>query len=483
MKSIVRKMGIVLLALVTTLAFMFVLAGINSTSGNNGGVDTVYAGGSYSIPEIEGKNSDGTVDVNGTLMVSMAKLNQQIPEFQSKYWNNKVRAYWEVDGEEVAGTYDSGFFKLKIIDSYAGKKVVFYTATLEDDTSYNNNSEKIQVNKKETSGGSGSGSGGSGETGITDIKGPTINSFTATTAYVPLGSAKFSYYINYGTYKEGGYSRTSYDTVVELYRNGTKVKEDTRTNSSFVNPVSYGKADTFVLKTFTVIDGKRYAGQTASKTIRSIQMGRTQVRATRINAKQAVVRWNIVDGATGYRIVKGKKKVKDVRAAVTKYVVKGKGAGNAKYRVLPLRKSEGKVYAGVSVTAKPKANSMKTSKPTSWKGYKYGRSRFVVKSISLNGRMYTVKGLFYNSAHYIKVKKYKKMTIKIYADGKRVASKKYRNVSVNLKAKSTKKRTYKIRGKAGADLKYGNAYAVVSVTTDDPFFNTKGKITWTDYGH
>ena len=176
----------------------------------------------------------------------------------------------------------------------------------------------------------------------------------------------------------------------------------------------------------------------------------------------------------------------NVKGSVTKYVVKGKGAGKAKYRVLPLRdlrRSEGKIYAGKSSSAKPKANKMKTSKPTSWKGYKYGRSRFVVKSISLNGRTYTVKGLFYNSAHYIKVKKYKKMTIKIYADGKRVASKKYRNVSVNLKAKSTKKRTYKIRGKSGADLKYGNAYAVVSVTTDDPFFNTKGKITWTDYGH
>ena len=481
MKSIVRKMGIVLLALVTTLAFTFVPAGFSSISGNNGGVEKVYAGGDGDQKTITKDTSinsyvTGLINSETAMVGETLSLSNDPSGITYHYFGAAPDRYmqWELwNGSilistKIATDSDKNFV---IPKEASGYHIIIRIFDSKDANSKELYSERITVIND-----------------VTDIKGPTVSNCSASTNYVPIGSVKVTAYISYGTYKKGGYTRTENNVTSELYRNGRLVKTETGTGYKyFTCPVSYGKADTFVVKAYMNVEGKKYYGPVQSTLkIKSSQMGRNIVRATKISARKAVIRWTGCEGATGYRIYKGKKKVRNVKGSVTKYVVKGKGAGKAKYRVLPLRdlrRSEGKIYAGKSSSAKPKANKMKTSKPTSWKGYKYGRSRFVVKSISLNGRTYTVKGLFYNSAHYIKVKKYKKMTIKIYADGKRVASKKYRNVSVNLKAKSTKKRTYKIRGKAGADLKYGNAYAVVSVTTDDPFFNTKGKITWTDYGH
>ena len=85
----------------------------------------------------------------------------------------------------------------------------------------------------------------------------------------------------------------------------------------------------------------------------------------------------------------------------------------------------------------------------------------------MSGRTYTVTGWGKNYSKYTKLKKFKSIKITIYCDGKIVAKKTIKNKKMNLKPQSSKKLTFKIKGKAGADLR--NGFTSVSVrSTCDP---------------
>ena len=303
--------------------------------------------------------------------------------------------------------------------------------------------------------------------------GPQILNANASTYGVPVGKVKIDVSLSYGSYTENGVTKYLYDTIIELYRNGNRIDKRIVNGDTYslITDVSYDKRDTFEVRSFMEANGTIQSGKTAAVTIQSSQMGKNSVCATRIDSKTAVIRWNGSEGATGYRIIKGSKIVKNVKASVRKYVVKKKGACKAKFRDLPLLKAEGMTHVGRSNTVKPGSNKVKCSKAKSWRDFKYFTSRFVAKSMSLTGKTYTVKGFFYNSSHRTVLKRYKKLNIKIYADGKRVASKTYRNVKMNLKGEKQKKRTFKFKGKAGADLRNGDSCVVISVLCDPDTFN------------
>ncbi|GEM_PF-6847415 len=308
---------------------------------------------------------------------------------------------------------------------------------------------------------------------ITDIVAPSVRSVTVDQSYTLMGKANIGGTINYGKYKEDGYDRTCYDTKVELL-DGSKVIGSVSPSSGYFGfnniTVPYGEYKTFTVRVSATIDGKVYSGTKTVKA-RSKQMKKIKgVRVTKISAKRAVVRWSSVDGATSYRIYKGKKKVKEVKSLVTKCTVKGKGAGKAKYKVVPVRKSEGKKYAGKGATAKPKSNvyiTANTGAVNSWNV----KASFIVKKVSLSGRTYTVTGWGKNYAMYIKLKKFKSIKITVYCDGKIVAKKTIKNKRMNLNPQRSKKMTFKIKGKAGADLRHGFTNVSVRCTCDPVTLN------------
>ena len=145
MRSIVRKMGIVLLALVTTLAFMFVSIGINNPGG--AGVDTVYAGG----PE-------WNVDVTPTAEV---KNTEPVTVLVKWSWNSALGANSYVERYNVTdnlnngkvGDADSNFSYTQFVDSTVESEKIYRYRVIKD-SKYSKWSNDVTIPKKEESGGS-----------------------------------------------------------------------------------------------------------------------------------------------------------------------------------------------------------------------------------------------------------------------------------------------------------------------------------------
>ena len=422
------------------------------------------------------------------------EANVDVTPSVALYNQSTVRVTWSFNSNFVSGTHMNRYNVTDNVTEDVGTVSSDYSYSRFDDSTIvegktyryqivngdkvSNWSADIAIPKKEESGGSGGGGGG-GEgdpaPGKTDIKAPAVKTVTVDQSYTLMGKANISGTISYANYKEDGSIQYCYDTKVELL-DGTKVLKaaSLKSQSFFMfNNISvpYGTYKSYKIKVTANIDGKDYSSTKNTKKVRSKQMKKnTGVRATKISAKQAVVRWSSVDGATSYRIYKGKKKVKEVKSSVLKTTIKGKGAGSAKYKVVPVRKADGKKYAGKSATAKPKANvyiTSNTGKVNSWTV----KATFAVKKVSLSGKTYTVTGWGKNYAMYIKLKKFKSIKITVYCDGKIVAKKTIKNKRMNLNPQRSKKMTFKIKGKAGADLRHGFTNVSVRCTCDPVTLN------------
>ena len=177
--------------------------------------------------------------------------------------------------------------------------------------------------------------------------------------------------------------------------------------------------------------------------------------ATKVNAKTAIVSWYNVSDATGYYVYKGKKKIKTVKASAKNVIIKKKGAGKAKYKVVAYAKANGKTYKSIASKAvKPKANVFKRSISPNVRDYELMTCKFIVKSIKLSGKTYTVTGYAMNNRVWT-MPKYKKLSISLNVNGKKAFSKTYKNKKVGVKSGRKKKMVFKIKGKPNMDLANG----------------------------
>ena len=461
MKSKIRKAEIVVLAFVTALAFTFVPVGISGSGTADCGIEKVYAGEGDednkpkkdpTINEyVTGLNKNGEAVVGSTLSLSIGPSS-----ITYHYYGASGERYmqWELwNGSSLitkkeATDSDKDFAVPK---DAAGKKIIvriFEDKSADSKILY---SEAIPVIDL-----------------IHLLQGPSISGvqysygFGSKNIVVNLsGCAIYN--------KESDSShKYVYTKIVKLWCNGKYIgrKSTDEYKVTFAKvPMKYNANNTVKVQILVDIEGKEISGGSKSYTVPGGKLGKNKVYATKISAKKVSLRWSGADGASGYRILKGNKKVKDVGSGKRKYVVKGKGAGKAKYKVIPFVKAGGKMYSGTSSTAKPKKNQFVTSntgKPNGW----VVEAVYRIKKVSLKGSTYTVTGWGVNRAKYTKLKKFKKIKITLYCDGKKVLSKTIRNKRVNLKPQRSKKMTFRLKGKAGADLANGYWSYSVSVACD-----------------
>ena len=420
---------------------------------------------------LEGKQTVSSGSLNG-VRVTDGNITGMVPTLPLR-----VKATPATSGGEVKSGYDP---------SYSTTVTLAVQQTDSGDSGSDSNSGSSGSSSDNSSGsasGSGDSSSGSGDSSSSSdapkLTKPKITSFKVKPSV--LGATVTVDY-DRGTVDDGfGYATTAPQALVEFYRNGKlayKTVDQYQESCTAYLKLRYAKKDSFYVKVFNAVGGKKTGTAAKSKTIRkkSAKVGKpTNVRATKISSKQAVVRWSFASGATGYAIYKGSKKFKTVKGNVTKYTVKGSGAGSAKYTIQALVKSkeEKKTFAGKkSKAAKPGKNEARFSVSTNPRDYSYRTCKFIVTKVSLSGSTYTVTGYAVNNRLFDMVK-YRSLQINISTDGATVANKTLKGVRVNVKGGidgHSKKMTFKIRGKAGADLRNGTC---TRWTSADPVWNTE----------
>lgn len=262
----------------------------------------------------------------------------------------------------------------------------------------------------------------------------------------------------------------------ELWYNGTKYgdyKIDSSMHCYITIPIHYGIEDEIKVVAYGEYEGKRYYSENSIiKKVKSLPMAGTSINGvTKINANQVGISWNNVDGVEKYDIYKGSTKVATVDGSKDYYTYKKKGAGKGSYKVVAKISEtiDGKTTeytnADLCKASTPKAN-VKKFNSTSDVGEWAMKCYFRVSSVKLTGKTYTVTGYAVNK-RYFTCLKWKKMTVVIKAGGKTVAKKTYKNYKLNLKGRKSKKITFKIKGKAGADLYNLGGYS----TTATPDWN------------
>ncbi len=430
------------------------------------GIEAAHAGDAIDINDvIQGRNSDGTVDPGATLSVSLNSLDGKVSGIKEHYLNGDIDITWQkgdFGASDLSETkFDGDQISTKLGLPDAGK-YVWLLITCKDpavfwDTSYNLNSERIQVYAGE----------------ISILAGPSFGEATKTTSDPIVRTYTFNIQTPYLSYTctGSGKSYTSYDDVyVKLTRNGDdniiadqKISGPTVVFKNVTLPV--GKQDNFKAIMHFSYGTNEIVGGTFSFTDGAEKPKKNKVYATKISSNKAVVRWTGSSGATGYEVYMEKKKVKTVKKSVYKLTVSRKGAGKAKYKVYPIVKSGSKKIRGKSSSMKAKANSWTRNISTGYKAYSYGKGQLVMKKISGSGKNYTLTCYAINNRMF-PLKKYKKIKITVYADGKKIISKTIKNKSVNVKKYASKKVTLKVKGKEG-DLRFGSVSYSISY---DPYW-------------
>ena len=331
--------------------------------------------------------------------------------------------------------------------------------------------------------GSGSGSGSGTEdpgTGTTAhiVSGPKISTvYTSTTLLkktvtVNVTGGALEYYMD-----DPASTKSIYYVTVRLSRNGKVIA--TRENyyvdggsCVFENvPVSYGSKDTFKVQLFANIEGTEVPGASYTYEDQSAKIGKTSVSATKISAGKVGLRWSAVAGATGYKVFAGGKLIKTLGNKTT-FTYSKKKAASKKYQVAPIIKTGGKTYAGSkSAAVKAKANTRTYPGSKNYKSVKYGIAPYSITKIELKGNTYVITGYALNNRIF-KLKKYQKLDITIYCNGKKVAHKKWKNLKVNCKASGSKKIVLKIKGKGGVDFR--NAVGTTYSASWTPYWASIG---------
>lgn len=448
MKGLVKKQLLLVITAVVIVLFMPVMA---------------YAGDGIDIDDIvQGVNPDGTVDPGATLSVSLADLENRKSGIKEHYEKGEISIEWckgDFGAQEaLETTYSGGVFSAKVTLKDAGKKFWLSIGcnyeTGFDDTGYNLTGTQFKVYGGEISINQGPSFGNAYTTKVS----PIVKHFT-----FEINDP----YLNY-TCKDSGKTYTSYDDMyIKLTRNGEeniiqdmKLPGPTVTFKNVSLPI--GKKDKFKTTLYFYYGTQEIAihfsfEQGADK------LTKNYTYATKIDKNRAYVRWTGTPGASGYYIYQGKKKIKTVKASKRKVLIKRKKAGKSKFKVIPFVKSGAKKIKGKSTVMKAKTNSFKTGASANYKNYSYGRGQLVLSKVSAAGTKYTITCYAINNRIF-DLKKYSKISIRIYADNKCVASTSVKNKTVNVKANSAKKLTFTVKkGKLG-DIRHGTVSYQVSYT-------------------
>lgn len=450
--KIVKKISAIILSIVLCLASVSFQAPVKAGDGID--LDGV----------IKGLNADKTINPGDTISIAMTDLCNLIDmSFVTRYNAGNANVYFNFrnadysESEDVAATYDNGYFKVKVDKKYAGKYLVVYISD-PGYTNYNSGSYRVLDNPDSGEG------GGSGET-INVVSGPYFTgvqykgSLLNKTLYVNwMGS--FQYYLS----SAPSDYKTCDDIIIKLYVDGKLIA--TKTNSSgevvFGNvKVKYNKTTNIKVAMSVKILGVEIAGPAKTYTISNSKLGKNKVFATKLNSKSVSLRWTGVVDAEGYYIYMGKKKIKTVSAKTNRVTIKKKKAGKSKFKVIPIVKSGKTVYKGSSNKAKPKSNVAKFSRSLNVRSYSYATCPYVITKVSLKGKTYTVTGYAVNNRIF-KMKKYKTLSVILTVDGKKAFGKKFKNKKLNVKPTSVKKFSFKVKGKAGKDLANGRTYLSVN---------------------
>ena len=350
-------------------------------------------------------------------------------------------------------TLSGSTFSTKVPVSYypqGGEIIGIQLSTGGNDSHYNNNSRTYGIKDRFA------------------IKGDfntTSFMYTATADKVTFSSITLSKLGEYYESASSSYTTTAYSSVIRFYKDSKLLAGTTATSMSYVPavdvPISYG-TNPITVALYSRVNGEDYFQKAYDLTVKSASVEKNKVYATRISANKAIIRWSGSSGASGYYVYMGNKKVKTVGAFTNKVTIARKGAGKAKYKVIPYVESGGSTIKGTSNAMKAKANVMSRSVSTNYKNYDYGKGQVILKKISGSGKKYTITCYAINNRMF-KLQKYKKIKITVYADGKKLFSKTIKNKKVNVKKYGTKKFSFKAKGKEG-DLKHGSVTWSISYT-------------------
>ena len=237
----------------------------------------------------------------------------------------------------------------------------------------------------------------------------------------------------------------------------------------YTTNISYTNGGTFKYRLYYENGGKT---GWKTLTVKSAKLKKPTLKATKISANKAGLGWTTVSGATGYKIYCNNKLIKKVGAKTTTYKYSKKGAGKGKYKVKPIIKSDGKTSTGpASKTKKCAPNKIKFNTITKVQDVNYANAPFNITQVSLSGNTYTITGYVVNNRIF-DLKKYNTLKVEIRSNGKKVASKTYKNYKkAATKASSSKKITIKIKGKAGVDLINDN---VTTFRKNESYWKTVG---------
>jgi len=473
MRSLARRT--VISAVIAALMILMIPAFMSAMGVRTPGIEEAHAGGSVDLGSvnIHGTNTDGTV-YNGEEIYASAKdladaYGMTESEFTTLVKNGKVGVIYKVyfyksddtsmqhaiDSEDLGTTFNAGAYRTAIEPSYYPHDGVF--AAVQLFTSGNSDEE-------------GYGSGYNNNTGAYKIVDRFVSKSKLNTSYAvscTIDTATLTFMLDsLGTYRRAGSSMdyTAYDTVFRFFNASNKeIGKPVTTNGKYPQdmtiPISFGD-NKITVAIYSLVDGKQYFAGSWTLNIKSATLGKNTVYATKISSKQAIVRWSGVSGAAGYYIYQGSKKIKTVKSTVRKATIKRKGAGKAKFKVVPYVKASSKTYKGTSAVVKPKSNVYQNSISKSYESDGYGKGSVRVAKISGSGSKYTATLYAYNNRMF-KLVKYKKITLKVYADGKFIGKKTIKNKKVNMKKYSVKKIVLKFKGKVG-DLRHGTVTYSIS---------------------
>ena len=461
-----------LLAIAMTVMILMIPVMMTAIGVKVPGIETAHAGGGTDLTSvaIDGMCSDGKIFNGETISVSADDLGAAYymsgGEFLTMVNSGEIEVFFEAasfsqsdtsfmtptsEWMELDTKLSGNKFTCDIPTSYYpqdGQMIGIQLLTIGQDSYYSNNSKTYGVKDRFVT------------KSALDTSSLKYYSYSD---HVEFNNINLSSAGTYYAYPDSSYTVEAYNSVIKFYK-GSTLAASTESSSmygiSIDVPVSYGAND-FTVALYSKVDGKEYFVEAWNITVDSAGLSKNTVYATKISANKAIVRWTGSSGASGYYVYMGNKKVKTVDASTLKVTISKKGAGNAKYKVIPYIDA-GSIIKGDSTVMKAKANVLSRSIPTGYKSYDYGKGQLVLKKISGSGKKYTLTCYAINNRMF-KLKKYKKIKITVYADGKKIISKTIKNKNVNVKKYGSKKVTFKVKGKEG-DLKHGAVSWSISYT-------------------
>lgn len=439
------------------------------------GVEEVHAGGSVDLNvTFHGANSDGTIYNGEEIYVSASDLAKSYgmteDEFTGLVSSKKVGVHFSVSyyydsdtgmmnpieiekgqySQMIKTTFSTGAYRATISPGWYPHDGVFAAVCLhtestteEVDSNYNNNTESHKIVDRFES---------KTQINSTYYKSCTFNKATLVFSLAQQGQYRRSDFS--GTY-------TANDTMFRFFNSKGKefahFKRSGSTNLEMKIPISYGK-NKVTMGVYSIYDGKEYFANSYILNLTSAKVGKNTVRATKLSKNKVYLRWNGVKGVSGYYVYKGSKKIKKLKKSARKYTVSKKGAGKAKYRVIPFYKK----HKGKSNKVKPKANVFKTGYSSYYGNDGVRQGSLKLMKVSGNGKKYTATFYSLNNSIF-KLEKYKKIVFKIYADGKLVGKKTIRNKKFPVKPLSSRKMVIRFKGKE-RDIKYASITYSVKVS-------------------